>query len=211
MQNHEYRFSFNAGFFPNLHCLKFLPFQPPLHPMSSDRVLHARKRARILQIMPARAKRKRTGKAVASRISKNNLACLRGAVSGGAEEMIFFCGPVRAVAQACHSACQCECICRLSMCTYASLALARAGRLVGYSAIICACKAQQRSRTAGAAGTAKSGKKLPCSLQGASTVCRKEERFATPALLRRHAIEQKVLRTHSYRRCSSCFFPLVMT
>jgi len=119
VQNHEYRFSFNAGFFPNLHCLKFLPFQPPLHPASSDRALHARRRARKPHIMPARAKRKRTGNAVASRTSKNNLACLRGAVSGGAEEMIFFCGPVRAVAQACHSACQCECICRLSMCTYA--------------------------------------------------------------------------------------------
>ena len=59
------------------------------------------------------------GKAVWSGKIDDTLACLRGDVNGGAEEMIFFCGPVRAVAQACHSACQCECICRLSMCTYA--------------------------------------------------------------------------------------------
>ena len=44
---------------------------------------------------------------------------------------------------------QYEVVFRLSLCTYASLSLARAGRFAGLPVIFSACKAQQRSRTAG--------------------------------------------------------------
>jgi hypothetical protein len=61
-------------------------FPAPLHPVSSDRALHDRKRAGESQIMHARAKRKRSRAAVLSGKTEYTLACLRGAVSGGAEK-----------------------------------------------------------------------------------------------------------------------------
>jgi len=48
---------------------------------------HARNKAGKPQIMPARAKRKRTWMAVSSGKTQDNLACLRGPVNGGAEKM----------------------------------------------------------------------------------------------------------------------------
>ena len=82
--------------------------------------------------MPARAKRKRSWLAVLSGKIDDNLACLCGAVSGGAEEMIFFCGPVHAVAQACQNVRQYERIFGPSMCTYASLRSHVHAGFVGY-------------------------------------------------------------------------------
>ena len=57
---------------------------------NSGRALHARKWARKPQSVPARAKRKRSWLAVLSGKIDDNLACLCGAVSGGAEETKHF-------------------------------------------------------------------------------------------------------------------------
>jgi hypothetical protein len=61
-------------------------FQTPLHPVNSDRALHDRNRAGESQIMHARAKRKRSRAAVLTGNIEDTLACLRGAVNGGAEK-----------------------------------------------------------------------------------------------------------------------------
>jgi hypothetical protein len=63
-----------------------LLFQNPLHPVNSDRALHDRNRAGKSQIMHARAKRKRSRAAVVTGEIDDTLACLRGAVNGGAEK-----------------------------------------------------------------------------------------------------------------------------
>ena len=51
---------------------------------------HARNKAGKPQIMPARAKRKRTWMAVSLGNTEDNLACLRGPVNGGAEKREVF-------------------------------------------------------------------------------------------------------------------------
>jgi hypothetical protein len=63
-----------------------LSFPEPLHPVSSDRALHDRNRVGESQIMHARAKRKRSRAAVLTGKREDTLACLRGAVNGGAEK-----------------------------------------------------------------------------------------------------------------------------
>jgi hypothetical protein len=63
--------------------------QKLLHPVIRFAHKHAQNKFGKPQIMPARAKRKRTWMAVSSDKIEDNVACLRGAVNGGAEKKIM--------------------------------------------------------------------------------------------------------------------------
>jgi hypothetical protein len=69
-----------------LRKLSFLLFQRPLHPANRDALYMPGIWVGEPQIMHARAKRKRLWTAALSGKTEGTLACLRGAVSGGAEK-----------------------------------------------------------------------------------------------------------------------------
>jgi len=67
-------------------ALIFLLFQRPLHPANRSAFYMPGTRIRRPEIVHARAQRKRSWAAVSFSKTENILACLRGAVSGGAEK-----------------------------------------------------------------------------------------------------------------------------